>query len=162
DFSFPWGRRKLNPTLNQSRGRPAMPEHDDAVVKRLLASLSVDTDPGGDTGPPSPEVPDRLPPPPEQVSVPGYEVLGRLGAGGMGVVYRARQVALGRQVALKVIRAGVHADASERARFRSEAQTVAALQHPNVVQIFEVGEHHGLPFFSLELLEGGSLEQRLA
>ncbi|HZY86871.1 MAG TPA: serine/threonine-protein kinase, partial [Gemmataceae bacterium] len=93
--------------------------------------------------------------------VPGYEVLGELGRGGMGVVYKARQTALKRLVALKMILAGAHAGAEQRARFRREAEAVARLQHPNIVQVYEVGEHEGLPFFSLEFVAGGSLAQRL-
>jgi WD40 repeat protein len=92
---------------------------------------------------------------------PGYEVVDRLGAGGMGVVYRARQLALNRVVALKVIRAGVHASAEERKRFAAEAEAIARLQHPNIVQVHEVGDCADLPFFSLEFVEGGSLAQRL-
>ncbi len=96
-------------------------------------------------------------PPPE---IEGYEVLGRLGQGGMGVVYKARQTAADRIVALKLILGGF-ADEETRARFRTEGHAVARLQHPNVVQVFEVGEHRGLPFFSLEFCGGGSLEGRL-
>jgi serine/threonine-protein kinase len=88
-------------------------------------------------------------------------VLGELGRGGMGVVYRARQVTLNRLVALKMILAGGHAGEAERARFRAEAEAVARLQHPNVMQIHEVGEADGRPFFSLEYVDGGSLAQRL-
>jgi hypothetical protein len=79
----------------------------------------------------------------------------------MGVVFKARQVALNRVVALKMILPGVHPGGDERARFRREAEAVARLQHPNVVQVFEVGEHHGQPFFSLEFCPGGSLGQKL-
>jgi hypothetical protein len=93
--------------------------------------------------------------------VPGYEILAELGRGGMGVVYQARQMALNRIVALKMILAGAHAGEEERARFRTEAEAVARLQHPNIVQIHEVGEAHGHPFFSLEFVDGGSLDQQL-
>jgi serine/threonine protein kinase len=93
--------------------------------------------------------------------VPGYEILGELGRGGMGVVYQARQTKLGRLVALKMILSGVHAGAADLARFRTEAEAIARLQHPNIVQIHEIGEHGGLPFFSLEYCGGGSLQSRL-
>jgi tetratricopeptide (TPR) repeat protein len=96
-----------------------------------------------------------------RVQVPGYEVLGLLGRGGMGVVYLARQVALNRLVALKMIRAGDEANPADLARFRSEAAAVARLQHPNIVQIHEVGERDGLPYFSLEYVEGGTLARKL-
>jgi WD40 repeat protein len=97
----------------------------------------------------------------ERVAVPGYEVLGLLGRGGMGVVYKARQQALGRVVALKMILHAEYAGDDQRRRFQAEAQAVARLQHPNVVQIYEVGECGGLPYFSLEFCAGGSLADRL-
>jgi tRNA A-37 threonylcarbamoyl transferase component Bud32 len=95
------------------------------------------------------------------VDIPGYEVLAELGRGGMGVVYKARQVRLNRVVALKMILASVDARPEERQRFQREAEAVARLQHPNIVQIYEVGEVTGKPFFSLEFVAGGSLASKL-
>ncbi len=93
--------------------------------------------------------------------VAGYEILGLLGQGGMGVVYKARQRGLNRIVALKMISAGVHHGSVNLARFRSEAVAVADLQHPNIVQIYEVGEDQGQPFFSIEYIAGGSLAKKI-
>jgi serine/threonine protein kinase len=80
----------------------------------------------------------------------------------MAVVYKARDLRLNRVVALKMILAGAHASPAERARFRTEAEAIARVQHADIVQIYEVGEHDGLPFLSLEFCPGGSLEQALA
>jgi serine/threonine-protein kinase len=115
------------------------------------------TDASGDDQPgPAAPRPEGLPGP----AVPGYEVAGLLGRGGMSVVYRAVQLTLKRPVALKLLRTG-DAEDDEVARFRGEAEAVARLQHPHIVQIFEVGEHDGRPYLALELVEGGSLDKRL-
>jgi tetratricopeptide (TPR) repeat protein/tRNA A-37 threonylcarbamoyl transferase component Bud32 len=94
-------------------------------------------------------------------TVASYHILDELGRGGMGVVYKARQTKLGRMVALKMVLSGAHADSLRLQRFRTEAEAIARLQHPNIVQIHEVGEERGLPFFSLEYCAGGSLAKRL-
>src|SRR5262249_37586220 len=110
--------------------------------------------PPGSATTPSPvqgTVPDGCP------SVPGYEILGELGRGGMGVVYKAKHLKLNRVVALKVILSGAHAGADEMARFQTEAEAIARLQHPCIVGVFDVGEHDGRPFVALELCSGGSL-----
>jgi eukaryotic-like serine/threonine-protein kinase len=93
--------------------------------------------------------------------IPGYEVTGELGRGGMGVVYRARQHALNRVVALKMVLAGALAKADELVRFLAEAETAAHLQHQGIVQIFESGRVGGLPYFTMEFVDGGSLADRL-
>jgi WD40 repeat protein len=128
---------------------------DDAgaeVQRTLVAPLSGDSSAGAASTAP------RVRPIPV---IDGYEILGELGRGGVGVVYRARQVRLNRPCALKMILAGAHADAHAVIRFLAEAEAVARLHHPNVVQIYHVGEAGGLPFFELEYLDGGSLDRQL-
>ena len=114
----------------------------------------------GPTGSPvtaaPPEVPVQSYP-----AVPGYELLGELGRGGMGVVYRARQTGLNRLVALKMILSSEGAGSEELTRFRREAEAVARLRHPNIVQVHAVGQHDGRPFCALELVDGGTLAARL-
>ena len=101
--------------------------------------------------------------PPRLDQVAGYKILKVLGQGGMGVVYKARQRGLKRIVALKMISGGVGREGpDDLARFRSEAMAVADLQHPNIVQIYEVGEDNGRPFFSLEYVSGGSLAKKIS
>ncbi|MBM3999657.1 MAG: hypothetical protein FJ297_08995 [Planctomycetes bacterium] len=90
-----------------------------------------------------------------------YEVMGELGRGGMGVVYKARHVTLNRVVALKMILSGPYATDAALKRFLAEARAVARLQHSGIVQIFDIGEHQGLPYFSLEFVEGRDLQRDL-
>jgi eukaryotic-like serine/threonine-protein kinase len=94
--------------------------------------------------------------------IPGHDVEALLGRGGMGIVYKARHLRLNRCVAPKMLKTGVDAGPRERARFQHEAEAVASLRHANVVQIYDVGDHQGWPYFTMELLEGGSLAQALA
>src|SRR5438105_11372038 len=93
--------------------------------------------------------------------VPGYNVEAELGHGGMGVVYRAWHLRLRRCVALKMLLAGAHAQPVERERFLREAAAVAGLRHPNIVQVYEVGDVDGQSYFTMELVEGGSLAQQI-
>jgi len=95
------------------------------------------------------------------LEIPGYEIFGELGRGAMGVVYKARDTTLNRDVALKVI-ADPTASATRLIRFRQEAEAVAKLQHPNIIQIFEVGFEKGVSFLALEYVDGGTLKSRTA
>src|SRR5262249_20082286 len=113
----------------------------------------------GDTTPhlgPAPQTDHPLP------DLDGYEILAEVGRGGMGVGYQARQAALQRVVAVKMILGGAFAGAERAARFRAEAVTIARLRHPNIVQVHEVGEVGGHPYLVLEFVAGGSLAHRVA
>ena len=94
-------------------------------------------------------------------NVSGYELLERVGQGGMGVVYKAVQPGLKRLVALKLLRLGADAPASIQARFRREAELTALLRHPNIVPVFDVGETNGEPYLAMEYVSGGTLRERL-
>ena len=91
--------------------------------------------------------------------IPGYDVEALLGRGGMGVVYKARHLRLNRPVALKMLLAGAYASPARAAALPREAEAVAGLRHPNIVQVYDVGEHDGRPYFTMEFVEGGSLAQ---
>jgi serine/threonine-protein kinase len=128
--------------------------------------LRAPTPHGGDDPEATEHYPDRRPPgrgtpPPE---VPGYEILGELGRGGMGVVYKAQQARPRRLVALKMILSSVGEGAGLElvARFRAEADAAARLRHAHIVPIFEYGEHAGQPLYSMEFVEGGGLDKKLA
>jgi len=110
----------------------------------------------GSQGPSRRRVGDRF-----STDLPGYEILEVLGRGGMGIVYKARQHGLNRLVAVKMILSGGHAGEEELARFHTEGEAVARLQHPHIVQIYEVGNHNDLPYFSLEYCAGGSLAKKI-
>lgn len=94
-------------------------------------------------------------------TLPGYDLLDELGRGGMGVVYKARQLGLNRLVAVKMVLGGGHASEGDLQRFRLEAEAVARIQHANIIQIYEVGESQGHPYISFEFADGGSLADLL-
>jgi serine/threonine protein kinase len=173
---LPVVQRRLN-ALEQSRHRlngsateeetvapPSPPASESATIPPPKAEESSVTLPPNEG-----DSPPTLPPgetghgsaSPSGIAPPGYEILGELGRGGMGVVYKARQVGLNRLVALKMILAGGYAGEAELARFKTEGEAIARLRHANIVAVHEAGEHDGKPFFSLEFCEGGSLDRKL-
>jgi serine/threonine-protein kinase len=127
------------------------------LVEAELEAMFPTTAPGQGAGSPAPGHPV-----PDLPRIPGYEVEAVLGHGGMGVVYQARHLRLGRTVALKMLLAGAYAGPRELARFQREAEAVAGLRHANIVQVYDVSDHEGRPYFTMEFVEGGSLAQKLA
>ncbi len=107
---------------------------------------------------PAPRASEASPPP----AIPGYEILEELGRGGAGVVYHARHLILNRAVAIKMLHPSLFPTEADRRRLRAEAEAVARLQHPNVVQLYEIGEAGGAPYLVLEYVDGGTLESHLA
>jgi serine/threonine-protein kinase len=151
--------QSMDATLGGSHEGP-VPAREEGLFPWLIPSKdAADPDATRETLSPARQVtPGTVP---RWPAVPGYEVLDELGKGGMGLVYKARHLQLNRLVALKMIRPDRHAGEEEQFRFRVEAEAVARLQHPNIVQIHEVGESEGRPFFSLEYVAGGNLAAKL-
>jgi serine/threonine-protein kinase len=125
-------------------------------IRRLRAGLDALFPPSGET-PLRPA--EEIPAPPQ---IPGYVIEGVLGRGGMGIVYRARHLRLNRLVALKMSLAGSTRERRESERFKREAEAVAGLRHPNIAQLYDAGEVDGHPYFTMEIVEGGSLAKKIA
>ena len=164
------GTAQRRPSIRRQRAYSDTPAVPDPAATRY-SDTPAPTDPAATRYSDTPADPHATvyPPTPVAPAAPGrfprrfggYELLAKLGEGGMGVVYKARQFAPERLVALKVIRSGQLAAEEDVRLFRKEANEAARLDHPNIVPVYEVGEHDGLHFFTMKLIEGGSLNQRL-
>jgi len=162
--------------MSEQISRPFEPMETAATLPPPASSISRETLPEGNTPPPaqtgrpplalpvqvaaSPD-PDDAPATAALPNIPGYDLLSELGRGGMGVVYRAEHLALKRIVALKMI-LGFGSDNEGLHRFRAEAEAVARLHHPNIVQVYEIGARAGRPYCALEYVDGGTLAKKLA
>jgi WD40 repeat protein/serine/threonine protein kinase len=162
--SAKWVRAEAIPGLWQAASNQAALQINDPSLARTVSfsgensQVNVPAAPTVDGPAPG----GSRPGPSSAPEIAGYEILGELGHGAMGVVYKARQIQLKRMVALKMIMAGARASPQQIARFQAEAEAVARLQHPHIVQIHDIGECQGRPYFSLEYVEGGSLARKLA
>src|SRR5262249_47782780 len=135
-------RRRREPKLGLTEFFERFPQYQNELPGKIARTL---TDPNSRAGPVRPANQRAKAEPLPEIA--GYEILGLLGRGGMGVVYKARQVGLDRTVALKMVSTGIQAGPKDLARFRAEAAALARVQHPNIVQIYDVGESANQPYF---------------
>lgn len=157
------GGASSRPSAAADEGRSPTAGAD--VPRVVAAAFELASEPGTQMGTPveatRAEPAGPQPPSRDWLHLEDFAYLGLLGEGGMGVVFKARQRSLPRLVAVKTVKAGIHASRGALARFRREAESVAQLNHEHVVQIYEIGEKEGRPYFTMEYLEGGSLAARI-
>jgi tRNA A-37 threonylcarbamoyl transferase component Bud32 len=145
-------------THHPAPGPPSAPTMSERGAEHSESQRTVSLPGSADTRSHSDEAPDASRPLP---NIPEYEVEEEIARGGMGVVYRARHLRLNRPTAIKMILGGKYQDTTARVRFLIEAEAVAALDHPNVVRVYESGTHESLPFFAMEFVGGGTLANKL-
>jgi serine/threonine protein kinase len=150
-------RRRAEPELAVAEYRQRFPQYGEGLTE-LLADVLRSSDPAAALVTSVETSPTHAP----GLAPDKFEILGELGQGGMGVVYKARQKGLNRVVAVKLMHAGAGAPPILRARFQIEAEALASLQHPNIVQVHDVGEHDGCPYMAMEFLDGGDLQDHTA
>ncbi len=153
-------------SVRRKRSAAIVPELLPQVRRRWQRKLACDAQldamfPAPEFGPPFGD-PSSEPSSTDLPQIPGHELLEVLGRGGMGVVYKARHLRLNRPVAVKMLLTGAHASPEARERFLREAEAVAGLRHPNIVQVHDMGDQDGQPYFTMEFVEGGNLAQKLA